>query len=219
MSPRVKRLTGRLRRSKRTGAQATEPRRAAPEAHEAEPEPLDIPPNDPIIGLFESAEGPVYVDDLELDSPALERMREAGVRLAVPLVSQAELIGVLNLGPRLSEQDYSSDDRKLLANLAVQAAPAVRVGQLVRQQEAEARSRKRIEQELRVAQLIEQNFLPKQLPDLPGWQVAAYTQVVCMDRPRQWKRAGNVWQSSAIRSTLYMLGAPLRLLRRRKPVA
>ena len=46
---------------------------------------------------------------------------------------------MLNLGPRLSEQEYSSDDRKLLDNLAAQAAPALRVGQLVREQQAEAR--------------------------------------------------------------------------------
>jgi serine phosphatase RsbU (regulator of sigma subunit) len=96
------------------------------------------------------------------------------VKLAVPLVSQGELIGVLNLGPRLSEQEYSSDDRKLLANLAAQAAPALRVGQLVREQEAEAATRERFEQELEVARLIQQNFLPKELPELPGWHVAAY---------------------------------------------
>jgi serine phosphatase RsbU (regulator of sigma subunit)/anti-sigma regulatory factor (Ser/Thr protein kinase) len=94
--------------------------------------------------------------------------------LAIPLVSQGELIGVLNLGPRLSEQDYSGDDRKLLDNLAAQAAPAVRVAQLVRQQEAEVRTRERLEQELRVAQLIQKNFLPKELPRLPGWQVSAH---------------------------------------------
>ena len=81
---------------------------------------------------------------------------------------------MLNLGPRLSEQEYSSDDRKLLDNLAAQAAPALRVGQLVRQQQAEAATRQRFEQELEVAKLIQQNFLPKQLPELSGWQVAAY---------------------------------------------
>ncbi len=96
------------------------------------------------------------------------------MKLIVPLVSQGELIGLLNLGPRLSERDYSGDDRKLLDNLAAHASPAVRVAQLVRQQEAEVRSRERLEQELRVAQLIQQQFLPKELPQLPGWQVAAY---------------------------------------------
>ena len=101
-------------------------------------------------------------------------MKAAGVKLAVPLVSQGELIGVLNLGPRRSEQDYSTDDRKLLDNLAAQAAPALRVGQLVREQQAEAATRQRFEQELEVAKLIQQNFLPKQLPELDDWQVAAY---------------------------------------------
>ena len=40
------------------------------------------------------------------------------------------------------------------------------------------------------------------------------TQVVCVDKRRQWSRWRNVWQSSAIRSTLYMLGAPLRGVKR-----
>jgi anti-sigma regulatory factor (Ser/Thr protein kinase) len=48
------------------------------------------------------------------------------------------------------------------------------VGQLVREQEAEAATRQRFEQELEVARLIQQNFLPKELPELPGWQIAAY---------------------------------------------
>jgi serine phosphatase RsbU (regulator of sigma subunit)/anti-sigma regulatory factor (Ser/Thr protein kinase) len=136
--------------------------------------PVDIAPNDPIVAYFQSAPGAVDIESLELDSPALDELRTAGVKLVVPLVSQGELIGLLNLGPRLSDQAYSSDDRKLLDNLAAQAAPAVRVGQLVREQEVEVRARERLEQELEVARLIQQNFLPKQLPDLPGWHVAAF---------------------------------------------
>ena len=135
---------------------------------------VDISPNDPLLAYFQGAGEAVDVEALELDSPALRELKAAGVKLAVPLVSQGELIGVLNLGPRRSEQEYSSDDRKLLDNLAAQAAPALRVGQLVREQEAEAATRQRFQQELEVARLIQQNFLPKELPDLPGWQVAAY---------------------------------------------
>ena len=135
---------------------------------------IDIAPNDPIIGFFQSTTGAVDVDSLELDSPAVRSLKEAGVKLVVPLVSQGELIGLLNLGPRLSETDYSADDRRLLDNLASQAAPAVRVGQLVQQQEAEARDRERLEQEMRVATLIQQQFLPKELPQLAGWDVSAF---------------------------------------------
>jgi serine phosphatase RsbU (regulator of sigma subunit)/anti-sigma regulatory factor (Ser/Thr protein kinase) len=148
----------------------------APAAATDTPEraPVEIGPNDPLLAYFQSASEAVDIDELELDSQALRELKAAGVKLAVPLVSQGELIGVLNLGPRLSEQDYSSDDRKLLDKLAAQAAPALRVAQLVREQKAEAATRQRFEQELEVARLIQQNFLPRHLPDLPGWQIAAY---------------------------------------------
>jgi serine phosphatase RsbU (regulator of sigma subunit)/anti-sigma regulatory factor (Ser/Thr protein kinase) len=137
---------------------------------------VDIAPNDPIVAYFQSADGPVDVQQLTIDSPAARALKEAGVRLAVPLRSQGELIGLLNLGPRLSEQDYLVDDLKLLENLAAQVAPAVRVAQLVREQQAEAQERERIEHEMQVARLIQQTLLPKKLPDLPGWEVGALYQ-------------------------------------------
>jgi serine phosphatase RsbU (regulator of sigma subunit) len=118
----------------------------------------------------------VEIDKLDLDSPALRAMKEAEIKVVVPLVSQGELIGLLNLGPRLSQQEYSADDRKLLNDLATQTAPAVQVAQLVRQQQQQAQERERIEQELRVARLIQQTLLPKHVPDLPGYQLAAYYQ-------------------------------------------
>ncbi len=135
---------------------------------------LDIAESDPLLAYLQTAPGPVDVARLELDSPAVTALREAGVALIVPLVSQGELIGTLNLGPRLSEQDYSTDDRRLLTTLAAQAAPAIRVAQLVREQAHEAAERERMEQEMRVATLIQQQFLPRELPSLPQWQIAAY---------------------------------------------
>src|SRR5215210_5105704 len=142
---------------------------------EAGPE-LEIAPNDPIVAYFASASGVVEIDKLDLDSPALRAMKAADIKVVVPLVSQGELIGLLNLGQRLSQQEYSADDRKLLNDLATQTAPAVQVAQLVRQQQQQAQERERIEQELRVARLIQQTLLPKHVPDRPGYQVAAYYQ-------------------------------------------
>jgi serine phosphatase RsbU (regulator of sigma subunit)/anti-sigma regulatory factor (Ser/Thr protein kinase) len=135
---------------------------------------IDIPESDPLFAYLQSAPGPVDLTRLELTSPALGLLRDAGVAMVVPLVTQGELIGTLNLGPRLSEQEYSSDDRRLLGTLAAQAAPAIRVAQLVREQAAEAGERERYAQELKVAQLIQQQFLPHELPNLPEWQIAAY---------------------------------------------
>ncbi len=134
---------------------------------------IDFENGDPLLAYLERAPGVVEIDKLELESAGLQALKQAGVKIAVPLVSQGELIGLLNLGPRLSEQDYSSEDRRLLSSLASQAAPALRVAQLARQQQAEARERERIEQELRVARVIQQTLLPKTLPSLAGWQLAA----------------------------------------------
>jgi serine phosphatase RsbU (regulator of sigma subunit) len=158
-----------------------EPREEVPEpvvettVQEAAPE-LEIAPNDPIVAYFASASGVVEIEKLDLDSPALRAMKAADIKVVVPLVSQGELIGLLYLGPRLSQQEYSADDRKLLNDLATQTAPAVQVAQLVRQQEQQAQERERIEQELRVARLIQQTLLPKHVPDLPGYGLAAYYQ-------------------------------------------
>jgi serine phosphatase RsbU (regulator of sigma subunit) len=137
---------------------------------------LQIAPNDPIVAYLASASGVVEIDKLDLHSPALEAMKAEQIKVVVPLVSQGELIGLLNLGPRLSQQEYSADDRKLLNDLATQTAPAVQVAQLVRQQQQQAQERERIEQELRVARLIQQTLLPKHVPDLEGYKLAAYYQ-------------------------------------------
>src|SRR5215212_10060462 len=43
-------------------------------------------------------------------------------------------------------------------------------------QQEEAQERQRIEQELQVARLIQQTLLPKSVPELEGYQIAAYYQ-------------------------------------------
>lgn len=164
---------------RRNGSSLEEPGAPGPEARKvapAEAPQFEIAPDDPILPYLASVSGVVEVEKLELDSPALARMKEAGVKLVVPLVSQGELIGLLNLGPRMSQQEYSTDDRKLLADLAAQTAPAVRVAQLVRQQQLEAQEKERMEQELKVARLIQHTLLPKSLPELDDYRVAAHYQ-------------------------------------------
>lgn len=146
------------------------------EIRQASTSPVEIAPDDPLIPYVREVADVVNLERLELDSAALRALKKAGVAIVVPLVSQSELVGLLNLGPRLSRQEFSADDRRLLSNLATQAAPAVRVAQLVRQQQAEVRARERLEQELRVARLIQQTLLPADVPSLAGWELATYYQ-------------------------------------------
>jgi serine phosphatase RsbU (regulator of sigma subunit)/anti-sigma regulatory factor (Ser/Thr protein kinase) len=135
---------------------------------------VDIADDDPLLAYMTQAGGAVDLSTVTIQSPAVKELREAGVVLIVPLITQGELLGLLTLGPRLSEQVYSAEDRKLLEDLAGYAAPAVRIAQLVRDHEAEVRERSRIEQELRVATLIQQQFLPRELPSVDGWRLEAF---------------------------------------------
>jgi serine phosphatase RsbU (regulator of sigma subunit) len=135
---------------------------------------VELAANDPLVAYLLSHAQAVDITGLQLDSPGLAALRAAGAVLVIPLISSGSLVGLLSLGPRRSERGYTSEDKRLLTALAGYAAPAMRVGQLVREQQAEARSRERIEQELKIAQIIQQQFLPASLPDLPGWNVAAF---------------------------------------------
>ena len=134
---------------------------------------LDLASNDPLVGYLLSAASAVDITGLQLQSPACRP--QAGRRGPG---GPADLLGQPGgpAQPRAAaiERGYSTDDLRLLNSLAGYAAPAMRVGQLVRQQQAEARQRERIEQELKIAQIIQQQFLPKSLPDLPSWHVAAF---------------------------------------------
>src|SRR5260370_5140627 len=135
---------------------------------------VNVADNDPIIIYALSHPGAVEVDRLQLDSPVVHNWKTNGVEIALRMASQGELIGVLNLGPRLNGQEYTHEDRALLNTLAAQVAPALRVAQMV--YERQVRERERIEQELRTAQDIQHSLLPKDVPLLPGWQLAPYYQ-------------------------------------------
>jgi serine phosphatase RsbU (regulator of sigma subunit) len=132
-----------------------------------------LDPEDAAVDVFRASPGARPLDEAIFDSQLLSQLREEGVDVTVPLVSQGGFIGLVNLGPRLSGRAYSSDDLRLLDGLADHTAPAVRVALLVRRHESELRDRERVDNEMHVAQLIQQQFLPKQLPDLPGFEIDA----------------------------------------------
>lgn len=160
-----------LRRWRRVGVRVDETRVADAAGPSV---PFDVAEDDPLLLHLQKHPGTVGLSELDLDSPALDAMRAAAVQVIVPLVAQGELIGVLNLGPRRSERPYSLDDRRLLDHLAGNAAAAIRVAHLVRHQEQQARLHERIDQELKVAQLIQQQFLPQEAPAPDGWNVVPH---------------------------------------------
>lgn len=137
---------------------------------------LTVPVRDPLVAYFQNAPQAVKMVDLELESAGLGKMNAAGVEMIVPFLTHGELLGWLSLGAHLSGQEYSADDRILLSRLAIQAAPSVRVAQLVAEQQAETLKRERLEQELALARRIQVALLPKEMPDLCNWRMATHYQ-------------------------------------------
>src|SRR6266508_3559808 len=95
-------------------------RRGRPSDTVAEPQPIAermpampspgiaIAPNDPLVAYFLSVPGAVELERLRLESPALEAMRAAGVKVVVPLVSRGELTGVISLRARSAATSTTS---------------------------------------------------------------------------------------------------------------
>ncbi len=137
---------------------------------------INLAPTDPLVAYFLRHPGVMRIHRAHLDSPALHTLQSAGMELSVPLISQEELLGLLNLGPSLSGRQYSLDERTLLTRIATHAPSALRVASMVQAQEQLVRERERLEQELRTAHYIQHTLLPKNMPNLPGWQIIPYYQ-------------------------------------------
>ncbi len=137
-------------------------------------ETMYIADDDPLMVYLLKYPGLLEISRLQLDTSIVQNLKAQQAEILLPLASQGELIGLLVLGPRLKGEDYTAEQRTLLDSLIPQVAPALRVAQLVQDQQMQVRERERIEQELRTARTIQHTFLPRDVPTLPGWLLVPY---------------------------------------------
>lgn len=88
--------------------------------------------------------------------------------LALPLVAQDSLPGVLLVDGTVASHMVSQRREDILSGIAQQVGLALENFQL----QAQERERVRLAQELQVAQRIQASFLPTSTPDIPGYEIA-----------------------------------------------
>ena len=89
------------------------------------------------------------------------------ISITIPMISQGELLGLLNIGKKENSEDYSAEDLDILTQASYQAAIAL---QNIRLQ-SEYLEKKRIDKEMEVARNIQKQLMPSEMPDVPGLDI------------------------------------------------
>ncbi len=106
-----------------------------------------------------------------LHVPRVEILTSAGgsgFELTLPMAAGREQLGVLGLGPKLSEEPYSRADRHLLQTVATQAALALENVRLTQVVVEETAHRERLHHEMEIAREVQERLLPQRPPVVPG---------------------------------------------------
>jgi phosphoserine phosphatase RsbU/P len=116
---------------------------------------------------------PAFVEEFE--SRAVEgycgaEIKKRGFQIAIPLVRQERLAGLVLLSPKVAGFRYSSEDLTFLNILANQILVAIENAELY----ADALEKQRLEEELSVAKQIQTGLLPKTLPKMKNYDFATY---------------------------------------------
>jgi len=91
----------------------------------------------------------------------------------VPILGRAgSLVGLLALGPRLSEEPYSGEDKRLLGSVASQAGMALDNFRLVEDVAEKLEAERRTAREMEIAKEVQNRLLPQTAPDLETLECA-----------------------------------------------
>lgn len=101
----------------------------------------------------------------------IERLAQAGVRMAVPLRNKNEIVGVLLLGPPHERAAYSAADKELLSSSAEVFALLIENARL----NARALEQEKVRRDLALAAEVQKRLLPRHPPRHRGATLAAHT--------------------------------------------
>jgi len=129
----------------------------------------DVPLGEGVVGYAVQHKEAVLVSDVTKDPRYIALNPETRSELAVPLVYQDKVIGVLDL-EHTRRGFFTDDHKRTVTTLAAQVAIAIENAQLYEQI---ARQERRLEQDLAMARELQFRLLPPALPKIKNLDLAA----------------------------------------------
>lgn len=125
-----------------------------------------------ILAVCADVRKPTLVAELGRRNKSREASRvlgDAGITAVIPMQLQNETKGFILLGKKLREGDYTPGDLEFLYSMANLAIISIENARLFH----DAIEKQRLEDELIIARDIQQGLLPRVLPVIPGFEIAA----------------------------------------------
>ena len=117
---------------------------------------------------FDNADSWVQLADDD-ERASLERLDP---ELLLPLSFNEKLLGIMSLGPKLSEEPFSRTDIRLLDSVAAQTGLALENGRLTEAIKAEVAAREKEKRELEIAREVQERLFPQEYPAIAGLDYA-----------------------------------------------
>ncbi len=105
---------------------------------------------------------------VDLPHPALkEKLLKLGAHVFIPMRHQNKMLGFILLGEKISKQKFTAVDLEFLTTLVSQAVISLENARLFK----EMLEKQRYEQELQVAKTIQKKLLPREIPQVKGYDL------------------------------------------------
>jgi sigma-B regulation protein RsbU (phosphoserine phosphatase) len=142
------------------------------------PPDVIFPPGAGTVKVLEEQKEParVYLDDPESwlyrDPEVSEKDRVSlallDAELLLPLSARNRLLGFISLGPKRSDEPYSSADVRLLKSVAAQTGLALENARLMSAIADEVAQRERLNREVEIAREVQERLFPQKFPPISG---------------------------------------------------
>jgi sigma-B regulation protein RsbU (phosphoserine phosphatase) len=98
----------------------------------------------------------------------LVTLRAINAQLLLPVGTKEKLLGILSLGPKLSEEPYSRSDVRLLRSVALHTGLAIENSRLTKAVASEIAQREKMNREIEIAREVQERLFPQRLPAIAG---------------------------------------------------